>query len=336
MVEYFQENSPVTPSTDDRAVLALALERLAGADRYGTAAAVAVETFGTADEVLLANGSASADALAGNYLAGVRSAPVLLTARDSVPAVTLGALEALEATKVTVLGGVDVVSAAVVAQLEAAGLTVQRLQGADRYATAAAIAQAGPAADIGVVEGKGRTAVLANGLRPVDALVAGAPAFAANLPVLLTTGDDLSSAASTALEALDIEHVLLVGGPAVLSDAVVADLTAHGIEVERLFGVDRRATAVAVADYARATFDFVDTSLVLARGDVEADALAGGPLAGSTLSPILLTASPAVLGNAVTAYVDARCGTLSGYALGGPAAISQGVLQAVAAASICD
>ncbi|MCY7366113.1 MAG: cell wall-binding repeat-containing protein, partial [Frankiaceae bacterium] len=114
LVEYVQENSPITPSLDDRSVPAgtepaLLLERLAGADRFGTAAEVVLETFGAAPEALLGNGSTPADALAGSYLAGVRSAPVLLTARDTLPARTLDALRRLGTETVTILGGTDVV-----------------------------------------------------------------------------------------------------------------------------------------------------------------------------------------------------------------------------------
>jgi putative cell wall-binding protein len=140
----------------------------------------------------------------------------------------------------------------------------------------------------------------------------------------------------TALEALDIDQVLLVGGTAVLPAALETALAGLGIEVERLAGADRRSTAVAVADYARANLDFVDTLMVLARGDDSADALVGGPRAGRDRAPILLTAGVSELGNATRDYIAASCATLTGgRALGGTQAISASVLSAVAAASRC-
>lgn len=340
LVEYVQENSPITPSLADRAVPAgtepaLLLERLAGADRFGTAAEVALETFGAAPEALLGNGSAPADALAGSYLAGVRSAPVLLTARDTLPAVTLEALRRLGTETVTILGGTDVVGAGVVSALEAEGLTVARIGAADRYATAAAVATAeGPTA-VGEIDGL-RTAVLANGLSPVDALVAGAPAYAAGLPVLLTEAGTLSSSAAAALESLDVEQVLVVGGTTVVSAKVVTDLEALGLTVERLAGADRRLTALAVAEYAKANLGFVDTLVVLARGDDPADALVGGPRAGRDGAPILLTESISALGTVNRDYLAAGCDTLfDGRVLGGVAAVSAAVVDAAVAASEC-
>jgi putative cell wall-binding protein len=62
--------------------------RLAGADRYGTAAAIAAGFAAPAAHAYLANGSGFADALAGGPAAPLRGAPLLLAARDSLPGST--------------------------------------------------------------------------------------------------------------------------------------------------------------------------------------------------------------------------------------------------------
>src|SRR5437879_12709161 len=61
--------------------------RLAGTDRYATAAAVATGSFSSASDVLVATGEAYADALAGNYVAGGKTSPVLLLPSNSVPTI---------------------------------------------------------------------------------------------------------------------------------------------------------------------------------------------------------------------------------------------------------
>ena len=178
--------------------------------------------------------------------------------------------------------------------------------------------------------------MLANGLSPVDALVAGAPAYAAGLPVLLTEAGSLSSSAASALEALDVEQVLVVGGTTVVSAEVVTDLEALGLTVERLAGADRRLTALAVAEYAKTNLGFVDTLVVLARGDDPADALVGGQRAGRDGAPILLTESVSALGSVNRGYLAAGCGTLfDGRVLGGPRAVSATVVDAAVAAPVC-
>ena len=112
--------------------------RLAGADRYATAAAVAASGWDHAETVVVASGSGGTDALAASSMAGALDAPVLLTARDAAPAATLAALKTLSPSFVVVLGGTSAVSAGTYAQLTA-GTTATRISGADRYATAAAV-----------------------------------------------------------------------------------------------------------------------------------------------------------------------------------------------------
>src|SRR5207237_4977657 len=56
---------------------AATVTRYAGQDRYDTAAKIATGNFTTADTVVLATGENFPDALAGTYLAGVNSAPIL-------------------------------------------------------------------------------------------------------------------------------------------------------------------------------------------------------------------------------------------------------------------
>ncbi len=114
--------------------------RLAGPDRYGTAAAISASTFGPiADTVYIASGLGFADALAGAAV-GARDGSPLLFVNSTIPTATATELQRLKPRHIVVLGGPASVSAAVATALQPfASVDVTRLSGSDRYATAAAI-----------------------------------------------------------------------------------------------------------------------------------------------------------------------------------------------------
>lgn len=99
-------------------------------------------------------------------------------------------------------------------------------------------------------------------------------------------------------------------------------------DVFRMAGDDRVGTAVAVSDQ---VFDSAET-VVLARADEYADALAGGPLAAAADAPILLTRT-GELPDATLAEIE-RLGASEAYLLGGEAAISDDVADEVGDAGL--
>jgi putative cell wall-binding protein len=94
------------------------VSRLAGTDRYATAAAISKATFATADTVFIATGLNFADALGGGPVAGIGSAPLLLVSATGVPTSIASELLRLNPSHVTVLGGTGVVSESVQSQIE--------------------------------------------------------------------------------------------------------------------------------------------------------------------------------------------------------------------------
>lgn len=300
-------------------------QRLAGADRFATAAAISQAAFPDgAETALLARADVFADALAAGALAGSLEAPVLLARSADVPEATLAALEDLGVSEVTILGGTQAIDPAVEQQLRAAGLAVDRVAGATRYATAAEIARRVGAEEIGSVDGQ-RTALLASGVNFPDALAAGALSYAARLPILLTPPDGLAADTAAAIDELGIEQVLVLGGPAAIEEATEAELAVDSV---RLAGADRTRTAAAVADFAVTALGFTDTEIVLARGDAFPDALASAPYAGKVGGPLLLIPTPTVLGGGARDYLAAAGETVERLtALGGPAAVSNEVLD---------
>jgi putative cell wall-binding protein len=265
------------------------VERLAGATRYGTAAAIAGEdppgAFADADTAILATGENFPDALAASGLAGANApAPILLTRTAFLSEEALAALDELAVANVIVVGGTAAVSDDTVDTLEDEGFTVTRVAGTNRYGTAAAIADEVGAPTDGTV-------LIATGTNYPDALAGGPLAYAGGHPILLVTPTDIPAETEAALA--DADNAIILGGTAAVSDAVQDEIDEiTGGTSTRLAGVNRFETAEAVADHLLANeagFDGVE--VILASGLNFPDALAGGPLGGEIGAPIILTGS---------------------------------------------
>ena len=257
------------------------LARLAGADRYGTAAAISAATFSRGVPVaFVATGTNFPDALAAGPAAATSNGPVLLTRASLLPTATRAELVRLAPKRIVVLGGAGVVSDGVLAELRRYSASVGRVAGADRYATAAAISSAYfRSVPVGV-------AYVATGANFPDALAGGAVAGRDDGPVLLTRPTSLSEATRQELSRLRPGRIIVLGGPGVVGDAVVAELRAYAPNVSRVAGGDRYATAAAVsaASYTSASRVYIAT------GTAFADGLAAAPVAGRNVAPLLLTA----------------------------------------------
>lgn len=294
--------------------------RLAGANRYATAAAVSAHHYpdGTAS-AFVATGLNFPDALAGAAAAATEAAPLLLTA--SVPAPTATELTRLAPEDILVLGGTSAISAATATSLGAYG-TVERLSGADRYLTAIEISKhAYP------VNGSADVVVVATGTNFPDALAAASAAVALGGPVLLTPPNALPAVVAAEIERLDPDEILVLGGSAAISGAVFNALDAIA-PATRVSGADRYATAVAVSAHVFTVPADVDR-VYIAVGTNFPDALAGAAAAAAMGAPVLLVQS-----NSVPAAVAAeitRLGPTHIYILGGTAVISAAVEAQLAA-----
>jgi len=293
--------------------------RLEGDDRYATAARLSREDFpddGGASAVLLARADSFADALSSAGVAVLTRAPVLLTDRALVPPAVLDEIaRALgDDGVVYLLGGEAAIDPQVAAALEQLGYRVERIAGDDRVGTALRLAQFLVDAGVDLDE----VVVAPAGDFP-DALSGAAHAARRRAPVLLTAGDRLDPRVAAFLGGLDGVRVRLVGGEAVLSAAVAADLVALGLDVRRIAGGDRYATSAAVAS------ELGDVEVVvLATGRSFPDALAGAPAAGRRGAPVLLVGD--TLPEPVRAWLAARAGQVRHlYVLGGPAAVPPAV-----------
>ncbi|MGI8876940.1 MAG: cell wall-binding repeat-containing protein [Egibacteraceae bacterium] len=317
---------------------AAAPARIGGPERVATAAQIADVAFpGGASAAVIARSDDFPDALAASALAGAVDGPVLLTHPTRLSPQTAATLRRLAPGRVYLLGGATAVSDAVARTL-GANVDVVRIAGADRYETAADVAREAVRVRGGIGVSAGRTTVLiASGQNAADAVTSSSTAFAGGHPILLVTQRTLPAPTRQALRDLAPEGAVLLGGTATISATVEAQIRDLGIAVTRVGGATRFDTAERFAEFSVERFDQSDDQVVLTRGDLYPDALAGGPLAGKASAPILLTQSPTSLGGPAERYLSANCADIDTVrALGGRAAISEAVLARATAAATCD
>ncbi len=92
--------------------------------------------------------------------------------------------------------------------------------------------------------------ILASTANFPDAMISAAPANKLGIPVLLTDKDEMSASTENALSNMNPDEVVMVGGPAVVSEEVVNNQVASTVDsVTRLWGMTQVGTSIEVADY---------------------------------------------------------------------------------------
>lgn len=194
------------------------VHRLAGADRYGTAVAVAKRMPDTGSVVVASGAQASLiDAAGAGGAAAATGQPVLLTKVGGLPAVTRDLVAARSTHDATIVGGSAVVSATVADQLRAlTDGTVQRFGGADRYATAVEVARGFhgrvPADRVAVANGSNTSLI--------DAVTGGALGEI----ILLVPGATGDPRVASFLNDAKTAEAHLLGGPGVVSPRAAGEL----------------------------------------------------------------------------------------------------------------
>lgn len=266
--------------------LDIPVTRLAGANRYDTAAKISRAAFPTtASTVFIANGLSFPDALSAGPAATELGAPLLLTGPTSLATEAAAELVRLSPTRIIIVGGTGVVSSAVESQLRAYG-QVERWAGANRYETSRTIA------DRAFASGAS-TAYIATGAGFPDALSAGAAAAGIGAPVVLVPGSSSSIDTPTIglLDDLGVTEAIIAGGTGVVSSGLESSLRSAVSTVRRLAGTDRYATSLAInVD----RFPSSAPAAYLTSGTSFPDALAGSVLAGLRGAPMYISPATCV------------------------------------------
>lgn len=192
-------------------------------------------------------------------------------------------------------------------------VTVDRTAGGDRFATAVEVSKAAfpDPSSVGTV-------YVANGLSFPDALSGGPAATRDSGPLLLTAPGYLPPAVSAEITRLHPAHIVVVGGPAVVSADVLTALGKLSPDVKRVYGGDRFDTSreVIASAFSSAPTVYVSTGLNFP------DSLSAGAAAGSTHAPLLLVNGNAGSVDSATASLLRSLGTTKLVVIGGPAVMS--------------
>ena len=193
--------------------------------------------------------------------------------------------------------------------------TIERISGADRYATSVAAsleAFPGPATPDVVY--------LVSGENFPDAIVAGPVASAVGGGLLLTASRSLPAVVAAELRRLDPQRIVVVGGTGAISSSV-ARAARDIAPVDRIGGADRYVTAELLV---RSVFSTADTVL-LATGASFPDALAAGPAAGAGGDPVLIVRGDGSRLDRAALRLLRDLGTTSVVLVGGTGVVSRGI-----------
>ena len=213
-------------------------------------------------------------------------------------------------------------------EFRASDVGFHRLSGDDRIATSVAIS-----GDLYPDGGSAPAAVLARADDFADALSGAPMAGAVDGPLLLTHPDQLSDAVATELDRVlpDGATVYLLGGTTALTPAVAAEVETLGFTTQRLSGDDRYGTSADILELVPES-----STAFVASGRSFPDALAASAPATRDGIPILLTDATGLPDATRDALANSHWGDAAEpfdtvYVVGGPAVISDGVLEEIGA-----
>ncbi|NBG88868.1 cell wall-binding repeat-containing protein [Isachenkonia alkalipeptolytica] len=293
--------------------------RLAGDNRFATAGEIAKRNGTTSKEVIIVRGDSVegipqvVDGLTASALAGARDAQILLVTKDRLPDTTEKIIKDLNATKATIVGGEAAVSRSVKEDLQSLGLSTERIEGSNRFETAAEVGLRVPAP-------RNNTAIIVNGNSEVDSLVAG-PLAHRGYPILMVNNQrgTIPEATEKAIKSLHIDNLIIVGGTGVVSEELETDLNdMEGVTVKARYGGSNRVeTSLSLASHP----DFSNNSGVsLVNGGAYVDAVAASTLG----KPVVYFTERGGINPDIQDYLFDKEELL---AIGGEAVITDEVLQ---------
>ena len=193
------------------------VERIAGADRYGTSEMVAKRVVGITGKKntgVVASGQVFPDALSVGTFASREGYPILLVKKDSVPSQIQDAIKDLEINKTYIAGGTNTISKSTEAKLPN---VVERMAGNTRYETSVAIAKS--------KFGTSKEAYIASGEEFADALVISPISGKFNRPTLLVSRNkNVNSPVKAYIRNVGFTSITAIGGERFVPYSVLEDL----------------------------------------------------------------------------------------------------------------
>lgn len=290
------ELNPVSPISTHGAAgqITRNTTRLGGADSITDAAAIAgavhpgLTPAGRPQAVVFVRSDDFAMALAASVLAAAPlGAPLLYSEPNSVPSVSVQALQAMRPSGAAALGGAQVLS--IGGAGVPTGYVARSLPNVEPFGAAVEVArvverlQGAPPRHVIVVNAEGP---------PAFAMPAAGLAAESGAPILLVTGSGVPSATSAALATFGHPQIYVIGPPNVVSEGVVSQLGRLG-SVKRIAGATPAENAIAIARFGEGGFGWdiheAGHGLVFAAGSRPLDGPGAAPLSASgDFAPLLL------------------------------------------------
>lgn len=269
----------INPTTSEAATTA---QILAGSNRHSTAIQVSKKGWSSAENVVLVNDSAIADALAATPLAEELNAPILLTGKGKLNRETKSEISKLGAKNVYLIGGKSVLSDDLASEIKG---NTYRISGNSREETALAIAkkiqELKPIKSIAVVNGK-------TGL--ADAVSIAAVAAEKDMAIILSNAKSGVQDSADFINSIGVEKSYIIGGNKAVSNSIMATLPG----AERVSGSNRSDTNAKVIEkfYPNASLNNLYVAKNGSKGEGHLiDALAVGVLAAKNNSPVLIVSN---------------------------------------------
>lgn len=246
--------------------------RISGPGRVETSIEISRFENTKSKTVILADARNYPDALAASNLTGGRYSVILV--QNQLTQAIINEIVRLEAQDLIILGGTNSISEDIERGLTNIGgiKNISRIAGENRYDTCQKIFN----------HAKKKSLILASGEKFPDALATSSILDQAGL--LLTKNGQLPSEVQAAIEALNHDRFLIVGGENSVQEGLASDIAnqfqyaSHA----RISGNNRYETSAKIGDR------LVSSTVILASGENFPDALAASTLAQKIEAPILL------------------------------------------------
>ncbi len=210
-------------------------DKIIGSGRHETAVKISQKGWKSAENAIIVNDSAIADALAATPFAKNINAPILLTGKNSLNGKTKAELKRLGVKNVYIIGGEAVLPSNIEENLSSEGYNVERIKGNTREETAIKIAEKlSEKVDI-------KEVAVVNGVTGLaDAVSVSAAAAQNNMAIILSNKKSGINASKEFIKKEGIKKSYIIGGTAAVSQNVQNSLP----NPERISGGNRNITII--------------------------------------------------------------------------------------------
>lgn len=251
-------------------------KRIFGNNRYETSKEIASSGWVKSDYAVVVSGEGFADALSAAPLARKYNAPIILTEGKNLNGNSKNQLKRLDVKDVIIVGGTGSISSNTEKQIKNLGINTRRIYGDSRFDTSLEVAK-----EIGIENG----IIVTNGLGFADALSITPIAANKQIPILLTTVNDLPKNIKNFINSNSYNKSYILGGKAVVSDTIENSLK----NPKRIYGNSRYDTNAAILNEFEEEVNL--DNIYVAAGSNYPDALSSSALAAKSNSPIILVSN---------------------------------------------